>query len=141
MIYAPARSLRHSVKVSRRFTSSLCLLIMKLRYSLYTCISDNTSMLRRVQRRQWLNSTTASTRQGQLYVKSSLCRVWCNHKLDDDIVLSHEDVRCQVWSPYMSFSMHATTDKPSITRESHTFGVFDCALPLKKSGTDLRSMS
>lgn len=23
----------------------------------------------------------------------------------------------------------------------HTFGVLDCALPLKKSGTDLRSMS
>ena len=56
--------------------------------------------------------------------------------------MCHEEVKCEcAVTSYVTQQACNNSQFKHEERESDTFGVFDCALPLKKSGTDLRSMS
>lgn len=96
----PASSFLHSVKRSLRFLSSLYLLIMKLRYSLYTCKQT----------------------RGKLFAAPGIVKA----------------VKSQLLTQKLTT---CTMQEWMLHKGEITFGVLDCALPLKKSGTDLRSMS
>ena len=97
----PASSFLHSVKVSVCFTSSLYLLIIKLRYSLYTC--------------------------GPWRVE------FCSLLTHLGLVETADPLEVTV-----STCMQVKAKHPAQVSRI-TLGVLDCALPLKKSGTDLRS--